>query len=579
MEHRLEFLTIGIYLLFLLGIGRLFAHLNRDVSDYVRGGAKGSWWMVGMSGLMASLSAFTFTGNAGGFFQAGLSPIVIYLAVSAAGIVFVLFLAAWFRQTRALTLQDIVRERFGPEVEQLNAYQAVIMGPLFSAVQLYALAVFCGAVFGLPVVPTILVIGGVVILYSTSGGRWAVMATDFFQSLILFPLAILVAVLCLYKIGGIGAFFAHFSDPAVSQDYQFINEVGHWPEDRFSGWWMVAIFVSTFIGQISFVSAGRYLSVKDGREARKASLLFFVLGLLTIPLWFIPPMTARFLMADEVMGTALKEPATGAYALIARQVLPNGMVGVMMIAMFAATMSSMDSGLNGITGTVVRNMLPPLFRRFRWRPLEERNQMRWCRLITVCLGFLILVYAVLLAYQEEVELFDIFFVINAVIGLPLGLPFMFAVFLRKLPRWSYFSIAGAALIPSLWAYVDKQLYGTDWTVQDRILWIMVAGTLGALISRLCYRFTTAAYRNQVDEFFARMRRPIDFQSEVGEHCDEKQLKLMGWITLAGSAFLSLLLFLPNPWSGRLAIFSFVLFIALVGMLLLWAARRRTRDAT
>lgn len=576
MDHSLELITISIYLVFLLGIGKIFSNLNRNVSDYVRGGAKGSWWMVGMSGLMASLSAFTFTGNAGGIFQAGPSPLIIYLAGTMAGLVFVAFLAAWFRQTRAFTFQDIVRRRFGPEVEQLNSYQAIILGPLHSAVQLWALAVFCGAMFGFPVMPTILVIGAVVVFYSSSGGKWAVMATDFFQSLILFPIAVLVAVLCLVKVGGIGAFLSHFSDPAVATDYAFINDPGRWPMDRFSLKWMVAIFASSFVGSLSFVYAGRYLSVKDGREARKAALLNLVLGTSCICLWFIPPMTARFLIADEVMATQISEPQSASYALIALNVLPNGLVGILIVAMFAATMSSMDSGLNGITGTVVRNIIPPLFRLLRIRPLEERNQIRWCRGITLALGAIIIVYAVLLAGQKEVELFDIFFVISAVIGLPLGMPFIFSLFIKKLPRWSYFSIAGFALLPSLWAVVDRQINGTIWFVQDRIIWIMVFGAAGTLVSMPFYRYSSPDYKRRIDEFFADMRRPVDFVREVGENQDRKQVQIMGWVTVAGACFMSMLLLIPNPWSGRLCIAGICGFLFLVGWILLRASARLRR---
>ncbi len=43
-------------------------------------------------------------------------------------------------------------------------------------------------------------------------------------------------------------------------------------------------------------------------------------------MWFVPPMVARFLYSEEVMGLALKEPATASYAVIAQQLLPNGLM-------------------------------------------------------------------------------------------------------------------------------------------------------------------------------------------------------------------------------------------------------------
>jgi solute:Na+ symporter, SSS family len=548
--------------------------MNKDVNDYIRGGTKGAWWMVGMSGVMASLSAFTFTGNASGIYEAGLSPLILYLSGAASSFVLAAFLAAWFRQTRAYTLQDVVRQRFGPEVEQVNAFQAIILGPLGAAVQLWALSIFAGALFGLPVVPTVIVIGLVVLIYSTTGGKWAVLATDFFQSLILFPIAILIAVLCLIKVGGVGEFLQHMSDPALAIDYQFINEPGHWPGNRFSPMWMFAVFISAFFMGISFISAGKFFAVKDGREAKKAAWLQFLVGTICTVLWFIPPMTARFLIPDKVMATPIKEPETASYALIALEVLPNGLVGILVVAMFAASMSSLDTGLNGITGTVVRNVMPFLFRLFKLRPMEERNQLLWCRCTTLFLGLLMIACALYLVHQDQVELFDIFLTIGAVVGLPFGLPFTFALFLKKLPRWSYFSIAGFALLPSIWAFIDSRVNGVTWNLEDRILWIMIFAIAGAAVSRPFYRYSSERYRKQVQDFFDNMKRPIDHASEIKGNYDLQQFQIMGTVTLAGAGFMSLLLLLPNPWEGRLAIFAVCAFVAMIGILLKWAARRR-----
>lgn len=574
MAYHIELITIGIYLTFLMVIGIVFSRLNKDINDYIRGGTKGAWWMIGMSGVMANLSAFTFTGNASGIYEAGLSPSILYLSGAAAAFVLAIFLAGWFRQTRAYTLQDVVRQRFGPEVEQINAVQAIILGPLGAAVQLWALSIFAGALFGLPVIPTVIVIGMVVMIYSTTGGKWAVMATDFFQSVILFPIAILIAVLCLIKVGGVGEFISHMNAPALAVDYQFINEPGHWPGDRFSPKWMFAVFTSSFFLGVSFISAGKFFAVKDGREAKKAAWLQFFVGTICMVLWFIPPMTARFLIPDKVMATPIKEPETASYALIALEVLPNGLIGMLVVAMFAASMSSLDTGLNGITGTIVRNVMPFLFRLFKRRPMEERNQLVWCRCTTLLLGLLMIVCALYLVQQDEIELFDIFLTIGAVVGLPFGLPFTISLFLKKLPRWSYFSIAGFALLPSLWAFIDSSVFGITWNLADRVLWIIIFALAGTAISRPFYRYSSERYRKQVEDFFADMKRPIDHASEIRGNYDVKQFEIMGTVTLAGAGFMSLLLLLPNPWQGRVAIAAVCGFVALVGFLLRLAAHRK-----
>lgn len=290
---HLEYITLGAYFILLLGLGWGFSRMTKNMSDFVRGGAQGTWWLVGSSIVMAGISAFTFTGNGSAAFLAGPTFLIIYVANCLAYLIGWLFLAAWFRQTRAYTQSDLLRARFGTAVEQFSSYTGVLLGPLRASIQLWALAMFASAVFGFPLTTTIVVIGVVVVAYSTVGGRWAVMATDFVQGVIMMVITTVVAILALQHIGGLGAFFGYFTDPRFAEDFKLVKEPGQFSNDRFTLKWIVVIFFMTLYHQISLVTASRYLAVKDGREARRASILAFVLMALGSAIWFLPPMVAR----------------------------------------------------------------------------------------------------------------------------------------------------------------------------------------------------------------------------------------------------------------------------------------------
>src|SRR5690606_21342545 len=156
--------------------------------------------------------------------------------------------------------------------------------------------------------------------------------------------------------------FSYFTDPRFAEDFRLIKHPGQFEESKFSLTWIIAVFFISIQGQIGLNVAGRYLSVKDGREARWASLFALALMLFGMIIWFVPPMVARFLYESDVLSLGMENPSDGAYALIALKLLPNGMMGVMIAAMFAATMSSMDTGLNDLAGKIVRNVFPPLRR-------------------------------------------------------------------------------------------------------------------------------------------------------------------------------------------------------------------------
>lgn len=562
-----EYITLGVYLVLLLSLGAYFSRFNNNLSDFVRGGAQGTWWIVGMSMFMSGISAFTFTGNASAAYDAGPTLLVIYFANVISYAVSGIFLARWFRQTRALTLADIIRARFGVAMEQFSVYVGVVMAPIAGSIQLWALAGFASSTFGMPLKTTIVVIGAIVILYSTTGGKWAVMATDFVQGLIMMVITIVVAGLALDEIGGLGAFFSYFSDPRFAEDFKFVKDPGQFASDKFTLHWIIVIVLMQFYGQISLSSAGRFLVAKDGREASRASWLAMGLMAFGSLVWFLPPMVARFLYEADVNSLDVDNPSNGSYAFIALKLLPDGLVGIMIAAMFAATMSSMDTALNGQVGVIVRNMIPRLRSAMGKPTLEPAAEMWLCRLLTAALGCLVIFYSLLWVYQKDIVLFDAYLAIGAIIGIPLGFPMLAGLWIKRLWKGSYFLIIAMCLIPSAYAFYDDNVNGVAWSIQQRAMWVFVFGAIGTLISAWLSRRNDAAYVEQEVEFFRTMATPVDFDAEIGESRDGKQLIVMGNASLILGTLLSLIVLVPNPMSGRLLAAGVAGTILLIGAVL------------
>ena len=575
----LEYVTLGLFLLLMPVLGFVFSKLNTNLSDFVRGGGQGTWWLVGTSILMSSTSAFTFTGNASAAFEAGPTVLVIYAANVVALGLGAWFLGAWFRQTRAYTRTDVVRMRFGVAIEQFNAYTVVLLNPVAAAIQLWALAVFANSIFGISVPAGIVIIGLIVVLYSTTGGKWAVMATDFAQSLILFSITILVAVLAVVKIGGFGEFFSYFGDPRFADDFKFIKDPGAFPTDRFSGKWIIVIFCMTIYQQIALTSADRYLTVRDGKEARKSAALAAVLMAFGAVIWFIPPMVARFLYQDEILAQAVDNPANTSYAYIAQQVLPNGLMGVMIAAMFSATMSSMDSGLNAQVGVIARNIIPALRRLFGFtEELSDRSSLIMCRIITLMLGVLIMVYSILFTLNKELILFDAYLSVNSIIGIPLIFPLIVGLWIRRIPRWSFFWIFGVCLIPSGYSFYLDMVHDIQWTIQHRAMWIFIFGIVGTAVSIPFYRYSSKEYKELAESFFKTMHTPVDFLKEIGVSKNYQQLIILSRTSLGIGLSMLLFLLVPNSLGGRMGVLFVAGFCLGVGGLLSWGSRVEKRKS-
>jgi Na+/proline symporter len=570
----MELLFVAVYLVFLVLVGYGFRRYNNDASDYFRAGARGTWWLVGASIFMSGISSYTFVGNGAAIFQAGWSPLVIYLANTIVFLLSWLFLAAWFRQMRAVTVGEVVRERFGPVTEQFVACLFVLNSLIWAAMHLYGLSVFSQLLLdGLDRQWVILIVGCVVLAYATVGGNWAVMANDFVQSLILMPITILLAFLCLRAVGGWDG-FQHLiaADPVISRDFRLVNDPGDFPQAQYGLWWLVAVFIGQMLGQINMTQgAMRYFSAKDGRAAARAALLAGCLMAVGCVIWFIPPMTGRLLFSDLILASH-PEPlkaAEQAYAITSRQLLPNGLMPVMIVAMFAATVSSMDTGLNRNAALIVRDIIPAIRRRLGLRPIVRTGEVFVSRLVTVAMGAAVILLALFYARLQGTDIFMIALNVVTTLIIPTSVPMLFAFLIRRTAPWAAISSILAGFVPSALAVFTR----IDWTYQERTFYITAAAVAGFLVAIPFYRGSDTGYRARADGFFRKMRTPVDFAREVGVSMDAIQLRLIGRYALALGAFLMLIILVPNPLWGRLSVLFVSGSVLLVGAMLLRAGRR------
>ena len=599
-ETWIEYVVIAGYLAALVGLGFAFKRFNSGVSDYFRSGCRASWWLVGSSAFMQMFSAWTFTGAAGAAFEAGWSVMVIFFANVLVFFLVFLFLGPWFRQLRAITAPEVIRLRFGPGTQQLYAWLQGILGLLYAAVWLWGLATFTASVFNLEdlaamvnmgeVQFVIAMTGLVVLVYSVTGGAWAVFATDFVQSLILVPLTILVAYLCLQEVGGVGGLFSEIESQGLTEEFALIKADDAFPLGKYGLAFACAVVWYKAISYSTLLTAQKYFGVKDGNEARKAGLLACVLMMGGMLIWFIPPMVARLTMPDTVNAVDLTKPAEASYALIAVKVLPVGMTGLMVVAMLAATMSSMDSGLNKNAAVFVRDIEPLLRKIVGYAEPSDRTQFRVGQVVSVLLGCAIIGLALYFSGVDGRGVFEWMLNIGALVALPLAIPMMLALFIRRAPAWSAAVSVGVALIPSTAGFFAGKPFlveltegtalagvlGAEWSYQAKVFINSGVGIATFLLTIPAWRFASSAYREQVDEFFTRMRTPVDFETEVGQANDGGQLRVVGSFSIAiGVLILSLCLLPDNDWAGRGAIIFVGGFVAIVGAILLVVGKRNT----
>ncbi len=584
---NIEYLVIVAYLILIIVVGLVFKKFSANTDEYFKGGCKGSWWLVGSSAFMSAFSAWTFTGAAGIAYESGFSAMFIFFGNVLGFFVNYLFMGPWLRQMRVTTFPEAIAARFGNATRDFYAYYEVPVRILYSAMALYGLGIFCSAVFGYDINYVIVACGIVVLFYSATGGRWAVMATDFLQGLILVPLTLIVAYLCLDALGGIDNLFIKIEEQGLTEEYGMVNSATLFG-GAYTWGWASAMMVKQFIVFNSMNAAPRYFSVKDGKEAKKAALLCAVLMLVGSFIWFLPPITARLLYPDLVMAFDIAKPSEASYAVASISLLPVGLVGLIVVAILAATMSSMDTGLNTNVAILIKDIYPKVARIFRWKPKAESQLLNYGRMLTWTMGTLVILLALYFAQQDGSGIFEIMLQVGTLLSTPITIPLLLGMFIRQTPWWAALLSISCALVFSSLAFFEvplsylgfSQAYSDtfEWNFQQQFFGVLGTGTFGFLISMLFAPAQSSHHRQMVDKFIINMRTPIDFEKEVGEGNDQQQLTIIGRFGAAVSGFVALMLIIPNPIEGRVAILVLALIIGAISAVMLNAGKKLTHSA-
>jgi len=576
MEHLTEYIVVGVYLAFMAAVGVVMKRFNTNSDDYFRSGARSTWWLMGPSLMMSMTSASVFTASTGAIFEAGLSPLSANVAQVFTGLILGTFLAAWFRQTRAVTGPEVIRERFGPVTQQVFAYLNMIMQPIYGAFQLLGLGIFVSAVFGFPLWIVVLVLGIVVGIYSVSGGKWAVMATDFLQSLTMYPVMILVSILCLLKFESIGDFFMQAGDAGL---LTVVHENGSFRDGAYTWKWIFAVFALQFVAQLQLGWASRFFTAKDGPEAKKAALFMTAIGLFSLAFFIIPTFTSKILYADQIANYTglIAKPVEAAYVVACKNLLPAGMMGLVIVAMFSATASSMDTGLNSNSGVIVRNVVPPIRHLMKKPGLNGLQELKMARSVSVLLCIFVIGLSLYLSTAKDKGLFELLLGFAARVQFPISLPLLLALFIRSAPRTCViFSMGSGLILPWLMQPVVENWLGIKLDFADRVILIAACTVSGFVLSYLFKKLESPEDTAKTVGFYKKMRTPVNFEEEIGHGNDEDQLLTIGRLTLIlAGGFLALIL-VPNDAGGRLLIVGLSAGVASVGLVLVLLARKLKR---
>lgn len=411
----LDYITIILFSAGIILIGLTFAKRSKkNMRSFFAAGGAVPWQMSGLSLFMGFFSAGTFVVWGSIAYSLGWVSITIQWTMAIAGFIVGLLIAPRWHETGVLTAAEYITKRFDIETQKVYTYLFLFISLFTTGSFLYPVAKIIEVSTGLPLNASILLIGGFCILYVSVGGLWAVMSTDVLQFVILTAVVIIVVPLAINHVGGVEAFVDRAPDnffDLANSDYTvgFIIAFGFYN----------AIFLG---GNWAYVQ--RYTCVKNKKNSRKVGWLFGLLYIISPLLWMLPPMLYR--VVNTSLGGLDNE---GAYLLMCKEVLPTGILGLMLGGMIFATASSLNATLNISSGVITNDIFK------RLRPHSTSTMlMKVARISTIGIGILTVIIALLIPLMGGIV--NVVISVAALTGVPLYLPIIWSLFSKRQDKTS-----------------------------------------------------------------------------------------------------------------------------------------------
>ncbi|MGZ0014794.1 sodium:solute symporter family protein [Yeosuana sp. AK3] len=405
----IDYVVIIVFTVLIVIAGLSFRKRGSDMKSYFAAGGAVPWTINGLSLYMSFFSAGTFVVWGSIAYEFGWVAITIQMAMCVGGFVVAYVIAPKWRKTNVLTAAEFVRKRLGDKVQKFYTYIILILSLAYTGAFLYPVAKIVNVSTGWPINACIIGLGLLILLYTVVGGLWAVIVTDVLQFMILTAAVFLVVILAFEQVGGLNGFLSSLPADAwkiTSEEYS---------------WWFIlafAVYNIIFIGG-NWAYVQRYTSVKNAKDAKKVGLTFGWLYLISPFIWMLPPMIYK-IINPNLSGLE----SEGAYMLICKQVLPIGMLGLMLGGMVFATASSVNTTLN-LAASVITNDLFLVF-----KPKASLKQvMNVAKLSTVIFGIGTILVALLVPSVGGIV--NVVLSIGAVIGCSLYGPPIWALFSKR----------------------------------------------------------------------------------------------------------------------------------------------------
>lgn len=460
-----------MYAVILIGMGVYFTKKTKTANQFMVADRSIPAWAAGLAVMSAYTSSLSYIATPGKAFDDNWHPIIFALTIFPVAWVVTKYVIPYYRKTQTISVYKFLEERLGNWGRIYAALSFVLYMIGRVAVILYLGSLLLSTFMPLDIGLIIIIIGFITIIYTLLGGMEAVIWTDVMQSAVMIAGILFCAGMLTVEV---------FSKP----DY-LIQSALDAHKFSFGSWdlslssrtiWVMIIYGVTenlrnLIGDQNYVQ--KYSSVKSEKDAKSSvwtAMLIYI------------PLTAIFLYIGTTLfafyspnGTELPNAITKGdqvFPYFIATKVPLGLRGLMIAAIIAAAMSTVDSALN-CSATV---LLIDFRKRYFRKQLSEKESVRFLRWTTVIWGVLGAGFALLMIKAESA--LDIWWQISGIFGGGILGLFLLALFRARLNLWQGLISIAVSLIIICWGTFARDL-PQSWKGFECTLDPIIVGAVGS----------------------------------------------------------------------------------------------------
>lgn len=512
----IDWIIIGFFLLMIIGVGLYFSkRASKSTTDFFLTGRNLPWYVAGTSMVATTFAADTPLAVTELVAQNGIAGNWLWWNMLFGGMLTVFFFARLWRRAGIMTDAEFVSIRYsGPEARFLRGFRAVYIGIFMNAVvmawvnlamvkilqvmfpELTLFGVKEISILGLTFSAHLLVVGLMMLfvaVYASLSGLWGVSITDSVQFIIAMGGSIILAIIAVRHVGGISGLKEQLADTAWVFDFMPVVNTQSTLETASGLLQMSVVALVAYLGVQWWASwypgaepggggyvAQRMMSAKDEKHSLLATLWFQIAHFALRPWpWILVAMVALVMYPD-----ATDKGAT--YVMVIRDLLPAGLLGLLLAAFLAAYMSTMASQNVWGTSYIINDLYKPFIK----PDADEKYLIKISRITT----FLLMLFSLIITTQFD-RISDAWRFILACSG-GIGVVLLLRWFWWRVNAWSEIAamLAPYVIYPILTRYFKLEY---EWVLIIIVIWSTVVWLTVTFLTRPTDNATLLAFYQKV----------------------------------------------------------------------------------